>query len=143
VVGETGARTGARIFQTALLSQFPVHITGLQSRLHQFDSGRRLLPHYLPGVLLVRGLGLASRPGHGRRQAGGIPLLFVLDEFDGAEPGAWIARTTRMFAWLAPGEVKIFAPADLETAKAGVRVLSGDRTSFPFSVRRHCEHLFV
>jgi len=82
-------------------------------------------------------------------EAGGIRLLFVLDDFDGAEPGAWledmktgldawfkhhsawqrmalvtdvewIAKATGMFAWLAPGEVKAFPPAELEAAKGWV-----------------------
>jgi hypothetical protein len=82
-------------------------------------------------------------------EAGGIRLLFVLDDFEGAEPGAWIedaktgigawvrhhaawerfalvtdvewiARATRMFSWLAPGEVRIFRPAELEEAKSWV-----------------------
>lgn len=82
-------------------------------------------------------------------EAGGIRLLFVLDDFDGAEPGAWledaktglsawakhhsawqrfalvtgvewIARATSMFGWAAPGEVRTFAPGELEEAKAWV-----------------------
>ncbi|HEX5610638.1 MAG TPA: STAS/SEC14 domain-containing protein [Solirubrobacterales bacterium] len=82
--------------------------------------------------------------------AGGeIRLLFALDDFDGLEPGAWIedaktglgawakhhsawrrfalvtdvewvAKAMRAFSWLAPGEVKIFSPAELEEAKAWV-----------------------
>jgi SpoIIAA-like len=82
-------------------------------------------------------------------EAGGIRLLFVLDDFEGAEPGAWIedaktgigawvkhhdawerfalvtdlewvAKAIRMFSWLAPGEVEIFAPAELGAAKEWV-----------------------
>jgi hypothetical protein len=82
-------------------------------------------------------------------EAGGIRLLFVLDEFDGVEPGAWledmktgldawfkhhsawrrmalvtdvewIAKATGMFAWLAPGEVRTFPSAELEAAKSWV-----------------------
>lgn len=82
-------------------------------------------------------------------EAGGIRLLFVLDDFDGAEPGAWledmktgleawvrdhsawerfalvtdvewIARAARMFAWMAPGEVRIFGAAELGEATAWV-----------------------
>lgn len=82
-------------------------------------------------------------------EAGGIRLLFVLDEFDGAEPGAWledaktglsawvkhhsawqrfalvsgiewIAKATQMFSWLAFGEVWIFGSGDLDEAKAWV-----------------------
>lgn len=82
-------------------------------------------------------------------EAGEIRLLFVLDDFDGAEPGAWledmktglaawakhhsawqrfalvtdvewIAKATRMFAWMAPGEVRIFGSAELGEAKGWV-----------------------
>ncbi len=82
-------------------------------------------------------------------EAGGIRLLFVLDDFDGAEPGAWledaktglgawvkhhsawkrmalvtdvewIARATTMFAWMAPGEVRVFESDDLDQAKGWV-----------------------
>ena len=82
-------------------------------------------------------------------EAGGIRLLFVLDDFDGAEPGAWledmktglsawvkhhsawqrfvlvtdvewIARATRMFAWAAPGEVRIYEQDDLAEAMSWV-----------------------
>lgn len=82
-------------------------------------------------------------------ESGGIRLLFVLDDFQGAEPGAWledmktgfdawfkhhsawqrmalvtdvewVAKATGMFAWLAPGEVQTFAPAELEEAKSWV-----------------------
>jgi hypothetical protein len=82
-------------------------------------------------------------------ESGGIRLLFVLDDFDGAEPGAWvedlktglsawakhhsawqrfalvtdvewIARATSMFGWAAPGEVRTYASAELEDAKSWV-----------------------
>jgi len=82
-------------------------------------------------------------------ETGGIRLLFVLDDFDGAEPGAWledaktglgawfkhhaawqrmalvtdvewIVKATRMFAWMAPGEVKTFDSVELEQAKTWV-----------------------
>jgi len=78
-------------------------------------------------------------------EAGGIRLLFVLDDFDGLEAGAWledmktglgawvkdhsawqrfalvtdvewIARSTRMFAWMAPGEVRVYGSGDLAEA---------------------------
>jgi hypothetical protein len=81
--------------------------------------------------------------------AGEIRLLFVLESFDGLAPGAWredvktglrawarehrswrrmalvtdvewIARSTRAFAWLAPGEVKVFPLAERDTATAWV-----------------------
>jgi hypothetical protein len=82
-------------------------------------------------------------------ETGGVRLLFVLVDFDGAEPGAWledaktglsawvkdhsawerfalvtdvewIARATRMFSWAAPGEVKIFGSGELAEAKSWV-----------------------
>lgn len=82
-------------------------------------------------------------------EAGGIRLLFVLEAFDGAEPGAWledmktglgawvkhhsawqrfalvtdvewIAKATRMFAWMAPGEVRVYPGGQLEEATAWV-----------------------
>lgn len=78
-------------------------------------------------------------------ESGGIRLLFVLEDFDGVEPGAWledmktglgawvkhhsawqrmalvadvewIVKATRMFAWMAPGEVRTFGSAELEEA---------------------------
>jgi hypothetical protein len=81
--------------------------------------------------------------------AGSIRLLFVLTEFDGVAPGAWIedvktglrawvrdheawrkmalvtdvgwvAKAMRAFAWVAPGEVRVFGLAELEAAKAWV-----------------------
>lgn len=82
-------------------------------------------------------------------EGGGIRLLFVLDDFDGAEPGAWledaktglgawvknhsawqrfalvtdvewIARATHMFTWLAPGEVRVYGSGELDEATAWV-----------------------
>jgi hypothetical protein len=70
-------------------------------------------------------------------ESGDLRLVFVLDGFDGLEPGAWIedvktglrvwvrdhaawkrfalvtdvewvAKATRMFAWMTPGEVQVF-----------------------------------
>src|SRR5690349_5944218 len=81
--------------------------------------------------------------------AGSIRLLFVLAEFDGVAPGAWIedvktglrawvrdheswrkmalvtdvgwvATAMRAFAWMTPGEVRVFGLAELEKAKAWV-----------------------
>lgn len=78
-------------------------------------------------------------------EGGGIRLLFVLDDFDGAEPGAWledaktglgawvqhhsawqrfalvtdvewIARATHMFTWLAPGEVRVYGSGEFDEA---------------------------
>jgi hypothetical protein len=82
-------------------------------------------------------------------ESGEIRLVFLLTDFDGLEPGAWIedaktglgawvrhhstwkrfalvtdvewvAKATRVFAWLAPGEVKIYGPGQLEEAKGWV-----------------------
>lgn len=82
-------------------------------------------------------------------ESGEIRLLFLLTDFDGLEPGAWIedaktglgawakhhsawkrfalatdvewvAKGLRAFTWLAPGEVKVFSPAELEAAKSWV-----------------------
>jgi hypothetical protein len=81
--------------------------------------------------------------------AGELRLLFVLSDFHGLEPGAWIedvktglevavrhhsawerfalvtdvdwvAKSTRMFTWLIPGEVRIFDLDELEPARAWV-----------------------
>src|SRR5271154_2976800 len=78
-------------------------------------------------------------------EAGGTRLLFVLSDFEGLEPGAWIedvktglevlvrhhsswkryalvtdvewiAKANRMFAWMIPGEVRIFDLDELEDA---------------------------
>jgi hypothetical protein len=82
-------------------------------------------------------------------EAGELRLLFLLTDFDGLEPGAWIedvktglrvwigdrsawrrfalvtdvdwvARGTRMFTWLIPGEVKIVGLDGLQEAMAWV-----------------------
>lgn len=79
-------------------------------------------------------------------ESGELRLVFVLTDFDGLEPGAWIedvrtgltvwirehkawrrfalvtdvewvAKPTRMFAWLAPGEVMIYGLDELAEAK--------------------------
>ena len=81
--------------------------------------------------------------------SGELRLLFVLDGFDGLEPGAWIedaktglsawgrdraawkrfalvtnvewvARAMRMFTWMTPGEVLVRDLVGLEEAKAWV-----------------------
>lgn len=81
--------------------------------------------------------------------AGSVRLVFVLTEFDGVAPGAWIedlktglgawvrdheawrrmalvtdvewvAKAMRAFAWMAPGEVRTFTLDELEEAKAWV-----------------------
>jgi len=81
--------------------------------------------------------------------AGDMRLLFELTDFDGLEHGAWIedvktglrslvkdhdawhrfalvtdidwvAKGTRAFAWLTPGEVRVFGLGDLEAAKEWV-----------------------
>lgn len=82
-------------------------------------------------------------------ETGEIRLLFVLEDFGGAEAGAWIedaktganalfkhrsawkrfalvtdeewiAKAAKMFAWMAPGEMKVFPSAEAESAKAWV-----------------------
>jgi len=80
---------------------------------------------------------------------GGLRTLYVIDDLDEIEPGAlwadaklgydlgmrhhsawersaivsdtdWIARATRLFAWMIPGEARVFPLAELERAKAWV-----------------------
>ncbi|HEU4739118.1 MAG TPA: STAS/SEC14 domain-containing protein [Solirubrobacterales bacterium] len=82
-------------------------------------------------------------------ESGEMRLVFALPDFDGLEAGAmmedvetglrtwvrdhsawkrfafvtdveWLVKAMRAFAWLAPGEVRIFAMADLEEAKSWV-----------------------
>jgi stage II sporulation SpoAA-like protein len=82
-------------------------------------------------------------------ESGELRLVFALPDFDGLEAGAmmedietglrtwvrdhsawkrfafvtdveWLVKSMRAFAWLAPGEVRIFAMADLEQAKSWV-----------------------
>ncbi|HWJ43297.1 MAG TPA: STAS/SEC14 domain-containing protein [Solirubrobacterales bacterium] len=82
-------------------------------------------------------------------ESGELRLLFALPDFDGLEAGAvmedmqtglrawvrehsawkrfafvtdveWLVKSMRAFAWLAPGEVRIFAMAEMEEAKAWV-----------------------
>lgn len=82
-------------------------------------------------------------------ESGEIRLVFSLTDFHGLEPGAWIedaktglgawvsnhsawrrfalvtdvewvAKAMRAFAWMAPGEVKVFAIDHLEAAKGWV-----------------------
>ncbi len=82
-------------------------------------------------------------------ESGELRLMFVLTDFDGLEPGAWIedlktglgawvrdhsawkrfalvtdvewvAKAMRTFAWMAPGEVKVFGLAQEDEARAWV-----------------------
>jgi len=82
-------------------------------------------------------------------ESGELRLLFLLTDFEGLEPSAysedmktglgawirdhstwkrfalvtdseWVARAMHMFAWMTPGEVKIYEPSELEEAKAWV-----------------------
>ncbi len=82
-------------------------------------------------------------------ETGDLRLLFVLDDFDGLEHGAWVedaktglrtwvrdhsawkrfalvtdvewvAKAMRMFAWMTPGEVGIYALAAEDEARAWV-----------------------
>ena len=81
--------------------------------------------------------------------SGKARVLFVLPDFDGLEPGAWIedvktgvrteitnrsawkklafvsgvewvSKSTRMFAWAMPGELRVFEMDELEQAKSWV-----------------------
>ncbi|HWB70359.1 MAG TPA: STAS/SEC14 domain-containing protein [Solirubrobacterales bacterium] len=81
--------------------------------------------------------------------SGELRFVFVVTDFEGVEPSAavedmktglraivrdhaawrrfalvtdveWIASAFRLFAWMTPGEVRIFEPGDLEQAKAWV-----------------------
>jgi len=81
--------------------------------------------------------------------AGGLRTLYVIDDLDEIEPGAlwadtklgfdlgvrhhdawvrsaivtdihWMARATRLFAWMIPGEARVFPLAELEQAKTWV-----------------------
>jgi hypothetical protein len=81
--------------------------------------------------------------------SGELRLVFVIDDFDGLEPGAmiedmktgfkalirdhsawkrfalvtdvdWIATAFRLFTWMTPGEVKIFGLDGIDEAKAWV-----------------------
>lgn len=82
-------------------------------------------------------------------ESGGIRLVFVLTDFDGLGHGAWVedmktglnawvrdhsawkrfalvtdvewvAKAMRLFAWMAPGEVRTYGLAELDEAKAWV-----------------------
>jgi hypothetical protein len=80
---------------------------------------------------------------------GGLRTLYVIDRLEEMEPGAmwedakadfdlgirhhsafertaivtdqeWLARSARLLAWMAPGELKVFRVVDLEEAKAWI-----------------------
>jgi len=80
---------------------------------------------------------------------GGLRTLYVIEDLDQIEPAAlwadarlgfdvgvrhhdawvrsaivtdiaWMAHATRLFAWMIPGEARVFARAELEAAKAWV-----------------------
>ena len=80
---------------------------------------------------------------------GGLRTLYLIESLDEMEPGAlwedaktgfdlglrhhsewvrstivtdieWIARATRLFAWMIPGEARVFGVAELEQARAWV-----------------------
>ena len=80
---------------------------------------------------------------------GGLRTLYVIEDLDEIEPGAiwadaklgfdvglkqrdqwvrsaivtdidWMARATKMFAWMIPGEARVFGLAELEQAKTWV-----------------------
>ena len=83
------------------------------------------------------------------RNGGGLRTLYVIEDLDEIEPGAlwadaklgfdvgvkhreawvrsaivtdidWMARATKLFAWMIPGEARVFPLAELEQAKAWV-----------------------
>jgi hypothetical protein len=85
---------------------------------------------------------------------GGLRTLYLIEDLDEIEPGAlwadaklgfdlgvrhhdawvrsaivtdldWMARATRLFAWMIPGEARVFETAALESAKQWV---AGDRS---------------
>jgi hypothetical protein len=80
---------------------------------------------------------------------GGLRTLYVIEDLDEMEPGAlwadsklgfdlgvqhhdawvrsaivtdihWMAQATRLFAWMIPGEARVFPLAELEQAKAWI-----------------------
>jgi hypothetical protein len=80
---------------------------------------------------------------------GGLRTLYVIEDLDEMEPGAlwadtklgadlgirhhhawvrsaivtdidWMARATKLFAWMIPGEARVFPLAELEQAKAWI-----------------------
>jgi hypothetical protein len=82
-------------------------------------------------------------------RSGGLRTLYVIEDLEEIEPGAlwadsklgfdlgvrhheawirsaivtdidWMARATRLFAWMIPGEARVFPLAELEQAKAWV-----------------------
>lgn len=82
-------------------------------------------------------------------ESGELRLVFVLGDFDGLAPGAWVedmktglqawardhsawkrfalvtdvewvAKAMRAFAWLAPGETRVFSLAELDAARQWV-----------------------
>jgi SpoIIAA-like len=93
--------------------------------------------------LLVQELRRAAKAG------GGLRTLYLIEDLDEMEPGAlwedaklgfdlgvrhhgewersaivtdqdWLARAMKLFAWMIPGEARVFPTADLEQAKAWV-----------------------
>ena len=112
-----------------------------------------------PGTLGFRAAGeieradyekvLAPELRHAIEAGGGLRTLYVIEDLEEIEPGAyladarlgfdlvvrhrdafvrsaivtdieWMARATRMFAWMIPGETRVFSLADLDQAKAWV-----------------------
>jgi hypothetical protein len=86
---------------------------------------------------------------HEAAESGEIRMLFTLTAFEGLEPAAWfddiktglglgighhsawkrsaivtdvewVGRAYKMFAWVTPGEVKVYRPEQLEDAKSWV-----------------------
>ena len=88
-------------------------------------------------------------PPAGAEAGSGLRTLYVIDDLDEIEPGAlwadaklgfnlgirhreawvrsaivtdieWMARATKLFAWMIPGEARVFPLAEREQAKAWV-----------------------
>jgi hypothetical protein len=91
----------------------------------------------------------ARKPRGAVETGGGLRTLYLIEDLDEIEPGAlwadaklsldvgvrhhkawersaivtdidWMARATKLFAWMIPGEARVFRVAELEQAKAWV-----------------------
>jgi hypothetical protein len=99
---------------------------------------------------------LAPELGKALEAGGGLRTLYVIEELDEIEPGAlwadaklgydlgirhhkewlrsaivtdihWMARASKLFAWMIPGEARVFPLAELEQAKAWVAGASSEQ----------------
>jgi hypothetical protein len=59
----------------------------------------------------------------------GLRTLYLIEDLDEIEPGAlwaivtdvaWMARASKVFLWMIPGEARVYPVAELEEAKAWV-----------------------